>query len=232
MRRIKGRRLLIVGMLLLALGAAGTGAALAASSNGSGHPRGRPAGRHHAGASHAVLAAAANYLGTTPSQLREDLRGGKTLAELATTSGHTEAGLIEALVAARKAQLSSTEADVQQRVIALVRGHHGAAVGRGAARPGLGRAARNYLGLSGAQLRQQLAAGKTLGQIADASPGRSEAGLIEALIAARKRRVAAARAAGLIPAGQVGAIEARIPQRVKALVERVPALRARHPAGG
>ncbi len=232
MRRIKGRRLLIVGVLLLALGAAGAGAALAASSSGSGHPRGRTAGRHHAGASHAVLAAAASYLGMTPSQLRQQLRGGKTLAELATSSGHTEAGLIQALVAAREAQLSSAEANVQQRVTALVRGHHDAGVGRGAARPGLGRAARNYLGLSGAQLRQQRTAGKTLGQIADATPGKSEAGLIEALITARKQRVAAATAAGLIPVGQVGAIEARIPQRVKALVDRVPALRVRHPAGG
>lgn len=49
-------------------------------------------------------------------------------------------------------------------------------------------AASSYLGLSPSRLRAELASGRTLGQIAAATPGRSEAGLREALIAAAEQR--------------------------------------------
>jgi hypothetical protein len=47
---------------------------------------------------------------------------------------------------------------------------------------GLSTAAR-YLGVSTARLREQLRSGNTLAHIASATSGKSEAGLIEALIA-------------------------------------------------
>jgi hypothetical protein len=67
-------------------------------------------------------------------------------------------------------------------------------------------AAAAYLAISPAQLTSELGSGKTLAQIADATAGKSAAGLTEALIAARTARLAAATA--------------KLPQRVAAEVSR------------
>ena len=84
--------------------------------------------------------------------------------------------------------------------------------------------AATYLGISPAQLSSELGSAKTLAQIADATPGKSAAGLTEALIAARRARLAAATA--------------KLPQRVAAEISRAggpagaPSGRAaRHRAG-
>lgn len=54
------------------------------------------------------LAAAETYLGLTATQIRDDLRSGKTLAAVAdSTSGKSAAGLIAAMVAVAKAQLDA-----------------------------------------------------------------------------------------------------------------------------
>jgi hypothetical protein len=79
---------------------------------------------------------AATYLGLTTDQLMTDLKGGKTLAQVATAQGKTPDGLISALVAAVEKQLdaavtanklSSTqeqaiEKNLQQQITALVNG--------------------------------------------------------------------------------------------------------------
>ena len=49
--------------------------------------------------------AAADYLGVTEANLRASLEDGDTLAEIATANGKTAAGLVDALVAAAKADL-------------------------------------------------------------------------------------------------------------------------------
>src|ERR1700675_4571274 len=67
--------------------------------------------------------------------------------------------------------------------------------------------AAGYLGLSNAQLRSELQSGKSLAVIANSTPGKSQAGLVEALEGADKRKLAAAAA--------------RMPQRVLAQVDRV-----------
>jgi hypothetical protein len=51
--------------------------------------------------------------------------------------------------------------------------------------------AADYLGISAASLRDQLAAGKTLAEIANATSGKSADGLIQALLAAAKQRITA-----------------------------------------
>ena len=56
----------------------------------------------------------------------------------------------------------------------------------------LGLPATAYLGVTAAQLQSELQSGKTLAQVAKETSGKSEAGLIEALVAARKERLAAA----------------------------------------
>jgi hypothetical protein len=58
------------------------------------------------------LKAAADYLGLAPAQLRDQVRGGKTLAEIAqATSGKTVAGLEQAILDAAKAGLDKAVAN-------------------------------------------------------------------------------------------------------------------------
>ncbi len=52
--------------------------------------------RHHGGPQ---LAAAAEYLGLSADELRTQLEGGKTLAEMAEAQGKSVDGLVDALVA-------------------------------------------------------------------------------------------------------------------------------------
>lgn len=79
---------------------------------------------------------AATYLDLTPAQLRTDLLGGKTLAEIATAQGKTADGLISTLVTAVQKQLDAAvtagrltsdqeqaiEKNLQQRITDLVNG--------------------------------------------------------------------------------------------------------------
>ncbi len=169
-----------------------------------------------------MLASAADYLGIPASQLRVELRSGKTLAQVAgATPGKSESGLIEALVSARRAKLAKASAKAPERVrVEVNKPLAGPLLGR--ARGGHG-AARLYLGLSAVQLRNQLLAGKTLAQIADATPGKSEAGLIEAIVTARSKRLAAALRAGTLTSARESSELSRISARVTALVHRTHA---------
>jgi hypothetical protein len=56
------------------------------------------------------LSAAANYLGLTEAQLRSQLEGGKSLAQVATAQGKSVDGLVDALVNAAKQRLDSAVA--------------------------------------------------------------------------------------------------------------------------
>ena len=67
---------------------------------------GGPGFGHHGHGHGARLDAAASFLGLTQAELREQLRDGKTLAEIAKAEGKTVAALVDALVAAAKADLA------------------------------------------------------------------------------------------------------------------------------
>jgi hypothetical protein len=194
-------------------------------------PKGGPGfGFHVAG-----LDAAATYLGLTEDQLRTQLESGKTLAQIANaTSGKSASGLVAALVADAKkdiaaavssgkltqAQADSITADLQQRITDLVNGtlpKHGPGPGFGVHIGGLD-AAASYLGLTEDQLRTQLEAGKTLAQIANATSGKSAAGLIAALVAAEKQEIANAVSSGRLTQAQADTITADLQQRVTDLV--------------
>jgi hypothetical protein len=56
------------------------------------------------------LDAAATYLGLTEDQLRTQLEGGKSLAQIAKDQGKTASGLVDALVAAAKTKLDAAVA--------------------------------------------------------------------------------------------------------------------------
>jgi energy-converting hydrogenase Eha subunit B len=217
--------------LAVAIIAIVSGASIAAvSATGQGTPT-KPGHARHAGRRGAgrLLALAAGYLGLSPTQLSSELRSGKTLAQIANaTSGKSEAGLIQAIVFARKAKLAKSAANLPNRVSAEVnRPLRRMAATRTKTRGGAHAAARDYLGLPAAQLRSELLAGKTLAQIADTTAGKSEAGLIEAIVAVKSGRLSAAVSAGRLTKASESARLTRLTARVKAIVNRKHAKKSR-----
>jgi hypothetical protein len=79
-------------------------------------------------------------------------------------------------------------------------------------------AAATYLGLTPAELRSQLESGKTLGQIADQTSGKSASGLIGALVAAASKRIDAAVSAGKLTQSQAATFKTNLNARITALV--------------
>jgi hypothetical protein len=219
-------------------GAASLSSATPISSKTGGAPLGGPGDHHGRGGDH--LAAAATYLGVTQAELLTSLQSGKTLAQVAgATSGKTVAGLIDALVAAEKTEIAAavkagriTQAQADQITAGLTahvtaevndtRPDHGPG---GPGGPGFGHgpggdeltAAATYLGVTEAALTTQLQTGKTLAQVADATSGKSAAGLIDALVAAEKVELAAAVKAGTITQAQSDQITTTLKARFTAL---------------
>jgi hypothetical protein len=173
MRKRTLKRKLMLGVAVAAVLAGGT-AAVVMAAQPAGHSR-----------RHGALATAASYLGLSTPQLRDELRAGKSLAQIAdATSGRSEAGLIAVLEAARKQKLAAAAAGVTARVTAEVEAVGGPRTHRGLERwhrQLLGSSA-SYLGLPKSKLAAELRTGKTLAQVASETPGKSDAGLVEALV--------------------------------------------------
>jgi len=245
MKRLLANRLALLAVLATLL-AGGTVGAIAATSESPGRharagaiistparARARNVDASHRGFSrvHArrsaarALNAAATYLGLSFTQLRSELRAGKSLAQLAhETPGRNELGLIAAIEAAQRGKLVGKIAKrLSRRVTAEV--HSPGGPGRLRGERGLRQQARAYLGLSKPGLLSDTRAGKSLAQIARSTPGRSEAGLVQALVAARRAELAQAVKAGLVTAGQEAARLAGLQQRMTAFAHRVPRLR-------
>ena len=81
-----------------------------------------------------------------------------------------------------------------------------------------GTAVTTYLGLTPAQIKADLAAGQTLAQIANATPGKSASGLVAAIVASLKTKLDAAVAGGKLSATTEAAILTRFNTKVTALV--------------
>jgi hypothetical protein len=95
-----------------------------------------------------------------------------------------------------------------QHALRLGGGHHARLLGLPSA----------YLGLTAQQIRTQLAAGKTLAQIADATPGHSAAGLVDYVLADVKTKLDRAVAAGKLTQAQETSLLAKVRTKVTALV--------------
>lgn len=194
--------LVVIGLLALA----GGGTALAGMGKGSGHTRKGVADTRPLHGRGDDLAAAAAYLGLSLDDLFAQLRSGKTLSQVAdATSGKSTAGLVAALVAHEKQELADavkagrlTQAQADLIVPTLTQRfndfvtHSGKSPFGGPRHHGGLDAAATYLGLSEAALLQQLKAGKTLAEIANATSGKSAAGLIDVLVADAAQRFGAA----------------------------------------
>jgi hypothetical protein len=212
MRRSRKQKLLM-GIAVLAALAGGTMAAVTAA---------RPTPHPHPG----PLASAAGYLGVSTPQLKSELQSGKSLAQVAsTTGGKSKAGLVDTLVASEKARLSAALGSVRERVERQVDRTGGQV------RPGAGVVAR-YLGLRPVEVQRQRRDGRSLAQIADATSGKSAAGLIEAIVSARKAMLAARVAAGKITPAQQQTRLARLTKHVTAAVNRTKPPPARSSSRG
>jgi hypothetical protein len=220
-RRVKRR--IWVGVALVAVLAGITAAAVMAAQPASKHAH-RHAHKHssssssssnarHARKKSSTLATAADYLGVTQAQLRSDLHAGKSLAQVAdATSGKSAQGLIQALEAADKHKLTAVAAKLSARVAARVDRTGGSATTHALD------AASGYLGLSASRLRSDLHAGETLAQVADSTAGKSEAGLVNAILAARKTALAQEVKDGAIPLARASAVQKRLLERITARV--------------
>lgn len=80
--------------------------------------------------------------------------------------------------------------------------------------------AREYLGLSQADLTTALRDGKSLGEIANATPGKSRDGLIGQLATVANAKIDKAKADGKITADAATALKAQVGTAVTALVDR------------
>ncbi len=216
-------------MLALAIAAVAAGAIVAVSSSGGNGHAARALNRSEtsrAGARSEAQAAAA-YLGLTKAQLRKQLQSGRTLAQIAATGGRSKSGLVEALLSTRAAQLSAAvrarrlSPASERRRLARLRKRLEAQLERAPGYSALPAVAR-YLGLSLAQLHADLHAGRSLAQIAAATPGKSEAGLIDARVSAREANLKAALAAGKISRATESALASSLRQRITAEVQRKP----------
>jgi len=81
-----------------------------------------------------------------------------------------------------------------------------------------GSAVTSYLGLQPAQIKVELAAGRTLAQIANATAGKSASGLVAAIVASLKTKLDAAVGAGRLSATTESAILAHVTTKVTAVV--------------
>jgi hypothetical protein len=230
---------LLAGIALAAVIAGGTVAVVTAgtdhhASNSAGNSASAGAkgtGRTAPPGGRGDLSAAARYLGVTPAKLRGQMRSGRTLAQVAaSTSGKSEAGLIGAIITAREARLSAavsagalSRADESAILATLprrvaLRVNSPTRQGPGLVPvPGLASIA-SYLGVSGEQVRKDLRSGQTLAQVADATAGKSAAGLIAALVTARKAKLEAAVTAGKLTRAKSDKLLAHLPQRITAEV--------------
>ena len=216
-----------VAIAVAAASLAGAGAAVAESSHTHsdtlthGIRGGGPGGMHD------DLSTAATYLGLTESELRTKLQAGTTLAQVANaTDGKSADGLVDALVAAARkhiaadvsagrltqAQADRILSDLKQRITNRVNstGPPGGPHGRG---HGLD-AAASYLGLTESDLMTKLQSGKTLGEIADGTAGKSKAGLIAALVADEKAELAQAVKDGRLTQSQADSLATDVESRV------------------
>ena len=193
------RRRAAIGVVGLAV-LGGGGAAVAASRSG-----GSPAVQNQA-----IAADAAGQLGVSTSALTAAIKKAMTdQIEAQVTAGmltKSEASAIEARLARADAPLFALDGGPGDR----------GGFGHGHGGPGGGMpldAAATYIGISAADLRTQLSAGKTLAAIAVAN-GKTADGLKAALTTAAKSDLDAAAKAGRLTQAQEDAMVADLPARL------------------
>jgi polyhydroxyalkanoate synthesis regulator phasin len=177
----------------------------------------------------------AKYLGTTTADLKTKLPGTSLGAIADKTAGKSRAGLvadlqstvnaaIEKLVAANKItkeQGEKAKAEAPGHIAKFVDHVYEHRTPKVTEFVGdLFGAARDYLGMSQADLIKALREGKSLGDIANATAGKSKDGLVAQLTASANAKIDKAKTDGKITADQATAFKAQVGAAVTALVDR------------
>lgn len=229
----RNRRRALIGVAAVAAAAGGTIAVANAAGGDGGSAPPRHEGSSENGRHTGAIGVAAAYIGLDRAALRRELASGRTLAQVAAAHGKSIGGLISLVLAAERRRLDAavasgqiTQARAQARLTILEqrtreRSESVGAYGGGARRAGIRGliVAAHYLGRTPADLRAELRSGHTLAQIADATPGRSAAGLATALLAARRERLDLARQAGRISAKREQQMLAKAQTRIPKILE-------------
>jgi hypothetical protein len=177
-----------------ALAVAGGSAALAATGSGSPSEESKK-----------IVDAAAADLGVSSTELTSALKK----ALLARVDAQLKAGSItEEQATTMKERIDSDSFALFGPLGSPRGGHHGM---------GLATAA-TYLGTTETALRTSLQSGKSLADVAKATDGKSVDGLVAAIVAAEKKQLAAAVAAGRLTEAQQKEMLASLAERVTAMV--------------
>ena len=191
-----------------------------------------------------LLEASAKYLGLTAGDLKTKLPGTSLAAIADSTPGKNRAGLVADLQAAvnaaidralaantiTKEQGDKAKADAPAHIARFVDNVHqqrapkpnvttrglkvAAFVGDALA------SARDYLGVTALDLGKALREGKSLGEVANATAGKSRDGLVAHLVTAATTRIDRATTEGKITAEQAATLKSQVGPAVTALVDR------------
>lgn len=187
------------------------------------------------------------YLGLSKEQLGEALRSGKSLGQIAdATPGKSKAGLVAFLTEKVNAHIAEALASGRitepeavrlreawaEKIAKFVDQTFTRKPGEDEKRrnPAMNvkhfvadatRVAADYLGMERSDLNKELASGKSLGQIADATPGKSKSGLAAALVNAANAKVDEAVAKGQLATEQATKIKAAVAEMVAKIVDEV-----------
>lgn len=159
--------------------------------------------------SRAIVNDVAGQLGVSPERLTSAL---KTALENRVDAAVAAGRLTDAQGEALKTRIQSGGAPLLGGLRGGFGHHHGAG--------GLD-AAATYLGLTEAELRAQLEAGKSLAQVAQ-DRQKSVDGLVQALVAEAKEKLDAAVEAGRLTEAQRQSMASGLEQRITGLVNRAP----------
>jgi len=183
----------------------------------------------------------ASYLAVQPADLKAKLPG-TSLAALANAAGNGKSrdGLVSYLTNVANNAITTALADKKitqdqaDKAKAAVPGHIASFVDHvypkvqpRATVPSIKafvgdaeRAARDYLGLADKDLVTALRSGKSLGEIADTTTGKSRAGLIATLVAATNTKIDTAQQDGKLTADQATQIKNNVQTAITQLVDR------------
>lgn len=180
----------------------------------------------------------ATYLGMTPAELKAKLPGTSLGAIANATAGKSRDGLVTTLVNAvndaiakavadgkiTQEQADKAKASVPERVAKFVDRTWPTPKPRmPSVRAFIGDVmsdTRAYLGIAQKDLMTQLRAGKSLGEIADATPGKSKSGLVSTLMNDANAKIDKAKQEGKLTAEQATQLKSKVQEAVTQIVDR------------
>lgn len=187
----------------------------------------------------------AAYLGMTPADLKAKLPGTSLAAIANATPGKSRDGLVDTLTKAANEAIAKALADGKitneqaEKAKAAVPEHVAKFVDHTwpAAKPKLPDlhsflgnvmvSARDYLGITEKDLMTQLRSGKSLADIATATPGKSRDGLVNAITTAANTKIDAAQKDGKLTADQATALKGKVGEAVAKAVDHKGNVKAR-----